>query len=70
MLQYDRFVVRVATADDKEALLLGEPGLFFTTDPKQIHFSYRRYLENELRQAFGFEGTPLRISFRNRHEDL
>lgn len=32
VLQYDRFVVRVATADDKEALLLGEPGLFFTTD--------------------------------------
>jgi GTPase len=44
--------------------------IFFTNDPKQIHFSYRRYLENELRQAFGFEGTPLRISFRNRHEDL
>jgi GTPase len=44
--------------------------IFFTNDPKQIHFSYRRYLENELRQTFGFEGTPLRISFRNRHEDL
>jgi len=44
--------------------------IFFCNDPKQIHFSYRRYLENELREAFGFEGTPLRISFRNRHEDL
>lgn len=44
--------------------------IFFTNDPKQIHFSYRRYLENELRQTFGFEGTPLRISFRSRHEDL
>jgi GTP-binding protein len=44
--------------------------VFFTNDPKQIHFSYRRYLENELRSTFGFEGTPLRISFRNRHEDL
>lgn len=44
--------------------------IFFTNDPKQIHFSYRRYLENELRETFGFEGTPLRISFRNRHEDL
>lgn len=30
--RYDRFVVRVATADDKEALLAGEPDLFFTTD--------------------------------------
>jgi GTP-binding protein len=43
--------------------------IFFCNDPKQIHFSYRRYLENELREAFGFEGTPLRISFRDRHED-
>lgn len=43
--------------------------LIFCNDPKQIHFTYRRYLENEFRQAFGFEGTPLRISFRHRHED-
>ena len=44
--------------------------IIFCNDPKQIHFTYRRYLENELREAFGFEGTPLRISFRHRHEDL
>lgn len=44
--------------------------VFFCNDPKQIHFSYRRYLENELREAFGFQGTPLRLSFRDRHEDL
>lgn len=42
--------------------------VFFCNDPKQIHFSYRRYLENELREAFGFHGTPLRISFRSRRE--
>ena len=42
--------------------------VFFTNDPKAIHFSYRRYIENELREAFGFHGTPLRISFRSRHE--
>jgi GTP-binding protein len=42
--------------------------IFFCNDPKQIHFSYRRYLENELREAFGFQGTPLRISFRSRRE--
>ena len=42
--------------------------LFFCNDPKAIHFSYRRYLENELREAFGFEGTPLRLSFRSRRE--
>ncbi|HEV2127141.1 MAG TPA: ribosome biogenesis GTPase Der [Thermomicrobiales bacterium] len=42
--------------------------VFFCNDPKAIHFSYRRYLENELREAFDFSGTPLRISFRSRHE--
>jgi GTPase len=42
--------------------------LFFCNDPKGIHFSYRRYLENELREAFGFAGTPLRLSFRSRRE--
>ncbi len=42
--------------------------LFFCNDPKAIHFSYRRYLENELREAFGFAGTPLRLSFRSRRE--
>ncbi len=42
--------------------------LFFCNDPKAIHFSYRRYLENELREAFGFDGTPIRLSFRSRRE--
>lgn len=42
--------------------------VFFCNDPKQIHFGYRRYMENELRAAFGFVGSPLRISFRSRHE--
>jgi len=44
--------------------------IFFCNDPKQIHFSYRRYIENELREAFGFNGTPLRISFRSRRESV
>lgn len=42
--------------------------VFFCNDPSQLHFSYRRYLENELRQEFGFTGTPIRISFRGREE--
>lgn len=42
--------------------------IFFCNDPKMIHFSYRRYIENELRESFGYSGTPLRISFRGRHE--
>jgi len=32
-------------------------------DPKLVHFSYRRYLENRFRQAFGFRGVPLKLVF-------
>jgi len=39
---------------------------FFVNDAKLIHFSYQRYLENKLRQAFGFTGTPLRLVFKTR----
>jgi GTP-binding protein len=42
--------------------------VFFTNDAKLVHFSYRRYLENKLRQAFGFTGTPLRLIFKTRGE--
>jgi len=38
----------------------------FTSDAASVHFSYRRYLENRLRDAFGFDGTPLRLIFRDR----
>ena len=42
--------------------------LFFVNDPELIHFSYRRFLENRLRERFGFMGTPIRLSFRQRSE--
>jgi len=42
--------------------------VFFANDARLIHFSYRRYLENKLRQAFGFTGTPLRLVFKTRGE--
>lgn len=35
-------------------------------DPKLLHFSYRRYLENKIREAFGFDGTPIRIIARKK----
>jgi GTPase len=38
--------------------------VFFATDPASIHFSYRRFLENRLREAYGFDGTPIRLVFR------
>lgn len=43
--------------------------VFFVNDPELIHFSYRRFLENRLRAAFGFEGTAIRMVFRRRSED-
>lgn len=38
--------------------------IFMVNDPKLIHFSYHRYLENKLRQTFGFSGTPLQLIFK------
>jgi GTP-binding protein len=40
--------------------------VFFASDASAVHFSYRRYLENRLRDTFGFHGTPVRLVFRDR----
>lgn len=40
--------------------------VFFVNDPQALHFSYERYLENQLRAAFGFKGTGIRVYFRAR----
>ena len=40
--------------------------MFFARDAASVHFSYRRYLENRLRDEFGFLGTPIRLVFRER----
>ncbi len=42
--------------------------LFFVNDTELVHFSYRRYLENQIRMAHPFEGTPIKLLFRNRAE--
>jgi GTP-binding protein len=42
--------------------------VFFVNDPRLVHFSYQRYLENEIRARWGFEGTPIRIVFKPRAE--
>lgn len=43
--------------------------ILFVNDERIMHFSYKRYLENALRKAFGFEGTPIRIRVRNKDKD-
>lgn len=40
--------------------------VLFSNDPEYLHFSYKRYIENRLRDAFGFEGTPIHIICRKR----
>jgi GTPase len=40
--------------------------VFFVNDPKLVHFTYQRYLENQIRGAFGFQGTAIRLIFRGR----
>ncbi|MEK8127418.1 ribosome biogenesis GTPase Der [Paenibacillus filicis] len=43
--------------------------VLFVNDPELMHFSYERYLDNKIRAAFSFEGTPLRIFTRRKSED-
>ncbi|MCH8273895.1 MAG: ribosome biogenesis GTPase Der [Armatimonadetes bacterium] len=39
--------------------------LMFCNDPELVHFSYKRYLENRIREEFPLEGTPIRLEFRS-----
>lgn len=43
--------------------------IFFVNEPEIMHFSYLRFLENRLRESFGFEGTPLKLVVRGRKEE-
>ena len=42
--------------------------VIFVNDKKLMHFSYTRYLENKIREAFGFKGTSLKFFIRERKE--
>jgi GTP-binding protein len=43
--------------------------VFFVNDPELVHFSYQRFIENRLRERFGFEGTAIRMAFRGGEKD-
>jgi len=43
--------------------------VLFVNDPELMHFSYSRYLENKIREAFAFEGTPIRIIVRRKSDE-
>ena len=42
--------------------------VIFVNDKELMHFSYTRYIENQIRETFGFRGTPLRFIIRERKE--
>ena len=42
--------------------------VIFVNDPSHMHFSYQRYLENRLREAFELSGTPLKLILRKKDE--
>ena len=43
--------------------------ILFTDREVKLHFAYQRFLENQIREAFGFVGSPIWIKNRARHED-
>lgn len=43
--------------------------VFFSNNPELVHFSYKRYIENKLREYFGYEGCPIDIVFNRKNED-
>ena len=43
--------------------------VFFVNDKRLVHFTYERYLENQIRARWVFEGAPLRLIFRNRRDE-
>ena len=43
--------------------------IIFVNNPELMHFSYLRFIENRLRESYGFEGTPLKFVIRKRNED-
>ncbi|QXM05839.1 ribosome biogenesis GTPase Der [Crassaminicella indica] len=44
--------------------------VIFVNNRELTHFSYTRYIENKIREAFGFEGTPMSILYREKGEDI
>ena len=42
--------------------------VFFVNDPELFHFSYQRYMENQIRSVFGLEGTPIRLLIRQKNK--
>ena len=54
----------IATDDYSEPSSLIDA--IMTNEPKGVHFSYQRYVVNQIRKRFGFQGTPIRVRYRGK----
>jgi GTP-binding protein len=62
--EFNQKILRVYYATQED---VAPPSIvLFVNEPKSIHFSYHRYLENKLRENFDFTGAPLKITLRKR----
>jgi GTP-binding protein len=43
--------------------------VLFVNDERLLHFSYQRYLENTIRRAYDFSGTPIRVTVREKKDE-
>jgi GTP-binding protein len=43
--------------------------IIIASSPESVHFSYQRFVSNQLRKRFGFEGAPLRIFYKGRRRE-
>jgi GTP-binding protein len=43
--------------------------VFFCNNPRNVHFSYERYIENAIREQWSFTGTPIVLHFRSHRRD-
>ncbi len=43
--------------------------VIITNEPEGVHFSYQRYVVNQIRERFGFRGTPIRVRYRHKNRD-
>ena len=55
--------------NDKIILQKYQPACIFCNNAELFHFSYQRYLENCLRETFGFHGTPIKLIIRMKGDD-
>ena len=65
----ERDEIEIFMENDRIILQKYQPSCIFCNNAELFHFSYRRYIENCLREAFGFKGTPIQFVIRERTKE-